>query len=235
LAARPAAVEVISVVLPVADDKTGWLPRILERLSSVDGIEIIAADSSSDGSTEKLKSAGAKIVPVDTDSRAVRLQKGIEAATHETVLLHHPRSIVEPEGLRWLVENAGSVSWGGFTHAFDAEHYLLRFTSWYSNKVGGARKGILYLDHCIFFKKGLLTRPIPPVVIFEDTELSKILKESGRPEILPYVSTTSAVRFTKNGVWRQALMNQKLKWEYWAGRSDRRMNARYERGLDLNA
>lgn len=204
----------LSVVLPVLDqEKTDWLSRIEERLAEVSGIEVVRGKGK---------------------TRAERLQSGIEAASGDTLLLHHPRSIVDREGLEWLRDHAKEVPWGGFTHAFDFDHYLLRFTSWWSNRMRGTRKGILYLDHCIFFQRRLLTRPIPPVEIFEDTELSLILRESGPPTILPFRSLTSSVRFRTNGVWRQALLNQGLKWQYYLGRSSKRMNDRYERGLRLN-
>lgn len=204
----------LSVVVPVYADPEGWLPRIRERLSGVAGLELLEMP--------------------DGDSRAARLQAGIEAAKAELVLLHHPRSLVAADGLRWLVEHSGEVSWGGFTHSFDWSHPVLRFTSWYSNRVRARLKGIVYLDHCVFFQKSLLTRPIPPVEIFEDTELSKILRESGPPKVLPFFSTTSALRFRANGVLRQALLNQRLKFGYYLGMDDRAMNRRYERGLGLN-
>ena len=220
----------VSVVVPVHGDRTDWLPRILERLREVDGLEVICA-----GDAPVPEAGGARFVRVEGPSRGARLQAGIDAASHPTILLHHPRSLIEAEGLRRLVGRAGEAGWGGFTHAFDWDHPLLRFTSWYSNHVRAALKGIVYLDHCVFFDKRLLTRPIPPVEIFEDTELSLILRESGRPTMLPFVATTSAVRFRANGPWRQALLNQRLKLAYLFGASHRRMNARYERGLRLNS
>ena len=218
----------VTVVVPVHKDGADWLPRILERLREAGGLEVICA-----GDAPPPEGAGARFVRVEGPSRGARLQAGIEAASHPTVLLHHPRSLVAAEGLRWLAGRAGRAGWGGFTHAFDWDHPLLRFTSWYSNRVRAAR-GIVYLDHCVFFDTRLLTRPIPPVEIFEDTELSLILRESGRPTVAPFVATTSAVRFRTNGPWRQAWLNQRLKLEYLAGASHRRMNARYERGLRLN-
>jgi hypothetical protein len=219
----------VSVVIPVHDGGADWLPRILERLREVDGLEVICA-----GDAPLPEGSGARFVRVEGPSRGARLQAGIDAASHAAILLHHPRSLVEAEGLRRLVA-ADRIGWGGFTHAFDWDHPLLRFTSWYSNRVRAAHKGIVYLDHCVFFERRLLTRPIPPVEIFEDTELSLILRESGRPTMLPFVSTTSAVRFRANGAWRQALLNQRLKLQYLLGACHRRMNARYERGLGLNA
>lgn len=217
----------VSVVVPVHAQGAEWLPRILARLAEVPGLEVICAgDAPPPG--------GARFVRVDGPSRGARLQAGIDAASHPTIMLHHPRSLVPAEGLRWLAARAGRAGWGGFTHAFDWDHPLLRFASWYSNRVRAPR-GIVYLDHCVFFDRALLTRPIPPVEIFEDTELSLILRESGPPALAPFVATTSAVRFRANGPWRQAWLNQTMKLAYLLGASHRSMNARYERGLGLNS
>lgn len=218
-----------SVVIPVHRNGADWLPRILSRLREVPGFEVICA-----GDSPPPEESGARFVKVEGPSRGARLQAGVEASSHRTILLHHPRSLIEAEGLRWLTAGAGGSRWGGFTHAFDWDHPLLRFTSWYSNHVRASLRGIVYLDHCIYFDKKLLTRPIPPVEIFEDTELSLILKESGQPTLAPFIATTSAVRFRANGPWRQALLNQRLKLSYLLGASHRLMNARYERGLGLN-
>ncbi|MBI2788333.1 MAG: glycosyl transferase, family 2 [Elusimicrobia bacterium] len=220
----------VSVVVPVHAGGADWLPRILARLAEVPGLEVICA-----GDAPPPEGSGARFVRVDASSRGARLRAGIDAASHPTLLLHHPRSLVPAEGLRWLASRAGRAGWGGFTHAFDWDHPLLRFTSWYSNRVRASRRGIVYLDHCVFFEKALLTRPIPPVEIFEDTELSLILRESGLPALAPFAVETSAVRFRANGPWRQALLNQRLKLSYLLGASHRRMNARYERGLGLNS
>jgi len=220
----------VSVVIPVYRNGSDWLPRILVRLKEIDGIEVICA-----GDAPPPEDCGAHFVYVEGPSRGARLQAGIGAASHRTILLHHPRSLISAEGLRWLAAGAGGSRWGGFTHAFDWDHPLLRFTSWYSNRIRAARRGIVYLDHCVYFDKTLLTRPIPPVDIFEDTELCLILRESGLPALTPFVATTSAVRFRANGPWHQALLNLRMKLSYLLGGSHRRMNARYERGLRLNA
>ncbi|MDX6768825.1 MAG: glycosyl transferase, family 2 [Elusimicrobiota bacterium] len=220
----------VSVVVPVHRNGGDWLPRILARLREVEGLEVVCA-----GDAPPPEGTGARFVRVEDPSRGARLQAGIDASSCRTVLLHHPRSLLPAEGLRWLAEGAAGARWGGFTHAFDWDHPLLRFTSWYSNRVRLGLRGIVYLDHCVFFDRTLLVRPIPPVEIFEDTELSLILRESGPPALAPFVATTSAVRFRANGVWRQALLNQRMKLSYLLGASHRRMNARYERGLGLNA
>ncbi len=219
----------LSVIIPIHRNRADWLPRILPRLAEIDGLEVICA-----GDAPPPAGTGARFVRAGGPSRGARLQAGVEAASHRMILLHHPRSLLPAEGLRWLAAGAGGSRWGGFTHSFDWDHPLLRFTSWYSNRIRAKQRGIVYLDHCVYFDRRLLKRPIPAVEIFEDTELSLILRESGPPTLAPFVATTSAVRFRANGPWRQALLNQRMKLSYLLGGSHRRMNARYERGLGLN-
>jgi hypothetical protein len=177
----------LSIVLPLVgkDDETEWGSLILENLEDFqDEIEIVYGKG---------------------ENRGERLQDGINNCSSPLILLHHPRSLVEKAGIAWLLQNHenSNLSWGGFHHQFDNDHWLLRFTSWWSNYIRSRYWSIVYLDHCIFFRRYLLIRPIPPVPIFEDTELCYILKESsGRKPLIisDYKSITSAIRFMKNGM-----------------------------------
>ena len=179
-----------------------------------------------------------QVIPVVSSkgSRAERINDGIEQAKHKMILIVHPRSYIGSDAIEWLLKNANKVCWGGFTHSFDHNHPLLKFTSWYSNQVRGRRGGIVYLDHCIFYHRGLLdeARPVPEVEIFEDTEFSKKLKKKMKPIIVNYKSTTSAVRFKENGVVYQSALNQVLKLAYYLNAPDKVMNKIYEKGLNLN-
>jgi hypothetical protein len=202
------------VVLPLVglDPKSEWAEEIKARIAEVPGVELVIGTGS---------------------TRAERLQRGIDASRGRVILCHHPRSLVSKEGIEWLRDHADEVTWGGFTHVFDVRHPLLLYTSWYSNRVR-PRHGVIYLDHCIFFQRELLTRPIPNVAIFEDTLLSYILRESGPPTILPFASITSAVRFVRNGVLKQLFLNQVLKIKFLLGGDNQKMNETYEKGLHLN-
>ena len=71
--------------------------------------------------------------------------------------------------------------------------------------------------------------------IFEDTLFSLKLLKVSKPKRLKSVSETSAIRFLKNGVYKQALLNQKLKWHYYLNKNNQKMNKEYESGLDLNS
>lgn len=226
------------MILPVFNDvKNGYLPKIADSLSGIEGIEKIAVDGgSTDDTASFLGDHGFCVQSLPESSRAARLKKGMEISTGETVLFHHPRSVLEPAAWKWLVCEFAGDFWGGFTHRFDADHWLLRFTSWYSNNVR-SRNGILYLDHCIFFPRKAIpdSSLIPDVEIFEDTEISRILlKKLGPPKMMPQQSTTSAIRFQKNGIFRQAVLNQKLKIQFHMGNSHKKMNDDYESDLRLN-
>ena len=227
----------ISIVIPTCNEKKdSYLTKMAARYPSRPDLEYILVDrGTSSQILEQIERPDFRIHSVQAATRGERLNIGLEQATGSLILCHHPRSIVEPEGLEHLIENQNQLNWGGFTHQFDRSSLGLKFTSWYSNNVRPWHSKVLYLDHCIYFKRELLGRPIPNIPIFEDTELSYILAEKGgAPKILPFTSTTSAIRFSTNGFLKQGLMNQRLKLEYHLGRSEEKMNQGYEKNLNLN-
>lgn len=229
----------VSIIIPTFNEMAlGYFKKSIEQLSKIKNIEVIVVDTNStDGTRELVQEFNFKLITLNTTSRAARLNEGIRQAKSELILLHHPRSLLDIEGVNYLIENQETLSWGGFIHSFDKSHGLLRFTSWYSNHVRLKMRGIVYLDHCIYFKRKFLDKktPIPEVEIFEDTLLSDLLRKNSWPELLPFKSTTSAVRFSKNGVWFQAILNQVLKICYYLNFSDKSMNKVYEKGLALNS
>lgn len=228
----------LSIIIPTLNEtKSGYLSKILKNYESLLNTEIICVDGgSSDGTKDLIKNSIATLITTDIPSRAGRLNIGIRAAKYDLVLLNHPRSLLQKEGINELMLNYPKQQWGAFTHRFDQAHLLLRFTSWYSNFVRGDLRGIFYLDHCLFAQKNLLEKIhlFPEIEIFEDTKLCLSLNKHAKPVRLPYLSTTSAIRFTKNGIWSQAIKNQYLKWAYYFKFSDKKMNQIYEKNLDLN-
>ncbi len=207
----------LSVIIPTAyESETVLFQQAVDSLSKLKNVELICIDKS------------------EAKTRAERLNLGFERAKGSMILFHHPRSFVDPKGIEYLVDHSDKVIWGAFTHQFDQRHFLLKFTSWYSNKIRGQGRSIFYLDHCIFFHRSLRKSPLPPVEIFEDTVLSTQLRNQQAPLLLPFKSTTSALRFTKNGIWRQAILNQIMKIGFYINASPQKMNKIYERGLNLN-
>lgn len=228
----------LSIVVPTLNEsKTGYLSKILDAYIGVDDIEVICVDGGSqDDTISIIKQSNAQLITTDIDSRAGRLNAGIKHAKFDMVLLHHPRSLVDVEGIKTLTNRTSEIRWGAFTHQFSISHPLLNFTSWYSNHIRGGWRGIYYLDHCLFAQKKLLLDVglLPKIDIFEDTEICLRLKKQAKPIRLPFISQTSAVRFQAHGVYRQALKNQYIKWLYYFKRSDEQINRLYEKDIQLN-
>lgn len=207
----------LSVILPTAREiETSYFTETLRSLATFPEIEVICVAQS------------------EAPTRAERLNLGFARSKGSMILFHHPRSLLDRQGVEFLIKQSEKKIWGGFTHQFDVTHPLLRFTSWYSNRMRAQGRGIIYLDHCIFFHRSLWLGPLAKVEIFEDTLLSQNLKIHSPPLILPFASTTSAIRFVKNGIFRQAIMNQILKLGFHFGIPHDTMNRIYERGLNLN-
>ena len=208
----------LSVIIPAAGEiENHFFTETLAMLSKFQNVEVICIEL------------------VAAKTRAERLNLGFAKAQGHMILFYHPRSYLDPKGIQFLLEKSDEICWGAFTHAFDFSHPLLKFTSWYSNKIRGKLAGIFYLDHCIFFHRSLWKKNLPEIEIFEDTVLSQNLRNQSKPILLPFLSTTSAIRFTKNGLWKQAIMNQILKIGFHLHIPHSVMNKIYEKGLNLNS
>lgn len=236
-----------SVVLPCFNEsRYGYLPRILENLRSQTGPkQLIAVVSPSHDDTLATiqQFPEVEIIETTASNRAQRLTIGIEASRGDYILLHHPATLLPPITALQQAEAAlaQDAVWGGFIHSFDMDHWLLRFTSWYSTWVR-SRQDILYLDHCIFATQAALSAVggVPDMDIFEDTALSIALRDYGRSvgvkgvAIAPGKVITSARRFRDRGVYRQALVNQILKVMYYARLDPKQMNWLYEGKKPIN-
>ena len=230
-------------MLPCINElRHGYLPRILDNLMAQKGDkEIIAVVSPSQDSTlaTVAQVPAVRVIESVARNRAQRLTEGIAVSQGEVVLLHHPATLLPPDHALEMVDKAiadPGVIWGGFQHQLDWHHWLLRYTSWHSNRVRPRWSGVLYLDHCIFARRSVLQAigGVPDMDIFEDTVLSQRLRRYGAPRLLPGKVTTSARRFRDRGIYRQALLNQVLKAMYHTGLDPGWMNHLYERQSQIN-
>lgn len=231
----------ISVVLPCFNEvRHGYLPKILENLSQQLGHkQLIAVVSPSSDHTLAIiqQFPNFEIIEAAAANRAQRLNIGIEASVGDAVLLHHPATLLpNARALQLAAAALESSVWGGFRHSFDLDHWLLRFTSWYSTQQRSQRQRVLYLDHCIFVRRQVLVDigGVPDLDIFEDTALSVALGKYGKPAIAPASIITSARRFRDRGIYRQALLNQLLKVMYHTHQDPKKLNWLYESKSQIN-
>ncbi|MEA5462833.1 glycosyltransferase [Leptothoe sp. PORK10 BA2] len=235
----------ISVVLPCLNEiRHGYLPGILDNLVLQPGDKqlIIVMSPSTDGTydviTQHPAASDFKLIDTDATNRAQRLTIGIEASQGDVVLLHHPATLLPPDALaqvRQVMANETAI-WGGFRHSFDLDHWLLRFTSWYSTTQRPRLSQILYLDHCIFARRDALMTigGVPDMDIFEDTALSLALSQFGPPHLAEGTIVTSARRFKERGIYKHAALNQLLKVMYHLGLDPKKMNWLYEGTSQIN-
>lgn len=233
----------ISIVLPCLNEvRHGYLPQIILNLAAQKGEkEIIAVVSeSTDGTLEHLRREPAiQVIESTANNRAQRLNAGIAASRGEIVLLHHPATLLPANDALLLIDKAfqdPAVMWSGFRHQFDLDHWLLRYTSWYSSTVRPRWGRILYLDHCVAVRRSLLDTigGVPDMDIFEDTVLSQRLGRYAPPIVLPGMIMTSARRYRSRGIYQQALFNQMLKVMYHLKIDPRWMNQLYEQKEQIN-
>ncbi|MBE9078645.1 glycosyltransferase family 2 protein [Romeria aff. gracilis LEGE 07310] len=233
----------VTAILPCFNEsRHGYLPKILGNLTQQQGNpQLIAVVSPSQDDTLEVVSRypAVNVISATAQNRAQRLNIGIQASQGEVVLLHHPATLLPPDdALQQVAELMAdpAVVWGGFRHRFDFDHWLLRFTSWYSNQQRPRHSQILYLDHCIFARRQALIDigGVPDMDIFEDTALSLALRQKGRPQLTDSYVTTSARRFRDRGIYQQALLNQLLKAMYHANLDPKRLNRLYEHRSQIN-
>lgn len=235
----------ISVLLSAYNEKSNpffWRTLDTIKMLQEGGLKIevlIGADKGSDDTFLQLEQRKLKFFPVEGSSRASRFNlafKHVSCGQSDWIILNHPRSVLETNAFLALNSMSSRTNWGAFTHQFDVSHPLLSFTSWWSNFVRGDIKNIYYLDHCLFIRRKVFEEVggVPELDIFEDTLLSQRLAKYHTPVRLPWKSTTSAIRFTTNGILKQAYKNQLLKIHFLMGKDHGRMNEEYEKGINLN-
>lgn len=235
-----------SVILPCLNEiRHGYLECILSNLVRQNGEkEIIAVVSDSADGTDRIleeyasRFAEIRVVRSLAHNRAQRLNAGIAISQGEVILLHHPATLLPEVIALQLIEEAleAGGQWGAFQHSFDLSHWLLRFTSWYSDNVRVRQKGIVYFDHCPFAKRQILMQVgnVPDLDIFEDTLLSDRLCQLSRPVIAKGTVTTSARRFQQRGIYRHAILNQLLKICYHFNIDPQWLNRLYEQKSSIN-
>ena len=225
----------ISVVIPTFNEvRHGYLEKILEFWAIHRNIfEVIVVDSGSEDGTQDLvkQFEFVRLVESKKRNRPGRLNDGAKIAKNDIILFHHPVSVLDDLAVESLKKlRANEFKWGAFHHKFDTRHWLLKFTSLYSNYIRGGLKHIYYLDHCLIVSKELHEKVggWPEDDIFEDTIYSQKLAEIAKPERLKGTSITSARRFKQRGMYKHAFLNQIIKIMFLLGFDKEKINLIYE-------
>jgi rSAM/selenodomain-associated transferase 2 len=218
------------VVLP-ARNEGDTIARALAS-TRAPGVDRIVVDGGShDGTPDLAVRLGAERVLESAPGRARQLEVGLRAAQGDLVLLLHADTRLEPgweSALRRALRDE-SVAGGAFRLAFESQRSVYRVIE------SGARLrarwlGLPYGDQGLFARRKPLLESggIPQVPIFEDLDLTRLLRRLGRLVLLPERAWTSPRRYERNGALRTLLRNN-LALTAWLLDLDRERIARWYR------
>jgi hypothetical protein len=162
--------------------------------------------------------------------RGPQCNAGARAASAGLFLFLHDDTELPPNAadvIRQAFRNPATNA-ACFRLSFDHRHPMLRLYAWFSRFDS-------YLTS--FGDQGILIRRtlfdtiggFPDWPLFEDVELLRRARRHTRIRKLPAKVTTSAVRFIKNGIVRQQLLNASLVLRFALGAKPEALLASYER------
>jgi hypothetical protein len=220
----------IAVVIPALDEAD----RIVETVASARGpeVEVVVVDGGSrDATVERARTAGAEVV-AGPRGRARQLAAGVRSSRGDPVVFLHADTKLPAgwgEAVRAALADPG-VAGGAFRLRFEETSPGLRVIEW-GARLRAAWAGLPYGDQALFLRRAALDSMggVPDVPIFEDLDLARGMRRSGRLALLPLPAVTSARRYRARGVARTWLRNA-LALAAWRLGSDReRVAAWYRR------
>ena len=220
------AVVAVSAIIPALNEAT-QLGAAIDAARAAGVAEVIVADGgSSDETVAVAKRRGARVITGES-LRAAQINRGIEAASHENVVVVHADTLL-PAGAAAAIEQAlsnGAV-FGAFQVSFLEGGPRLACAAFMIN----ARTRITrkpWGDQAQFGRRETLRYPLFPIM--EDYELARRMKRAGRVTILPLAVSTSGRRFLAKGVIRTAVINWVIIVAYHCGVSPERLAKWYRR------
>lgn len=209
----------------------------LDLLREMGQTMVVVDGGSTDSTKTELARRNITFHSVPDSTRGQRFDFATKQTEASVLIFVHPRTKISEEVIRSMNhEPINEYAWGAFTHSFDSKEVILQFTSWWSNYIRGDLRGIYYLDHVLWARKSVLIEAggFPADAIFEDTIFCERLLALGPPIRLPQVTVTSSVRFKRNGLAKQIVINQLAKLRYYLRQDNSSINRSYEKGFDLN-
>lgn len=220
----------VSVIIPALNEAT-IIAAAIDAAREAGAAEVIVADGGScDQTVAVATSRGARVITGQC-LRAAQINRGIEAAVHESIIVVHADTLL-PDGAATAVEQAlreGAV-FGAFRVRFIEGGARLAYVAFMIN----ARTRITkkpWGDQAQFARRETLLRTggYPAFPILEDYELARRMKRVGPIAFLPFFVCTSGRRFLAKGVIRTSILNWVIIACYHLGVSPKRL-ARWYRG-----
>jgi len=218
----------IAAIVPTLNEAAA-IAGALRRLVAQGFAPVIAVDGGSDDATREFaKGIPGVLAFVAARGRGSQMNAGAAASDTEAMVFVHADTRL-PSGALALISRALSdpgVVGGSFRLGFDRAHPLLAISCWFSRFDS---YWTTFGDHALFVRRSVFEAVggFPGWPLLEDVELRKRLLAAGRLVKLPAAVTTSARRFTANGVVRRQLANGAILVLHALGAPARRLERWY--------
>jgi rSAM/selenodomain-associated transferase 2 len=227
----------ISVIIPVLNERQ-TLPVTIAALRAGGGAasarangqiaEIIVADGgSTDGTLEWLRGQAELVLINSARGKGPQINAGAAAATGDVLLFLHADCIASPASLDTLLTAMADdrIAGGAFFIRFAEDRPpSLAVVAWGINLRARLRRSATG-DQGIFVRRRVFQSAggAPDWPLFEDVELVRRIKTTGKFVVLDPPLTISGRRYIQHGVLRTALLIYSLRLAYWLGVSPQRL------------
>lgn len=226
----------ISIIIPVLNEENS-LPKLIDYLLEIKNPaftnEIIVVDGgSADKTLEILNSYSEIIILKSQKNRAIQMNFGAKQATSDILYFLHCDSF-PPKNFDLEIVNQvqkGNVS-GCFKMKFDNNHIILRISQWFTKFNFQAVRGgdqSLFVERKLFEKLNGFNKNL---IIYEDNELISRLYKNSKFVVIQKTITTSARKYSKNGVWKLQFHFLMIHFKYWLGQSQEKLIEYYQRNI----
>lgn len=219
-----------SVVIPALNEER-TIARCLQHARSVlPGAEFIVVDGGSADATCSAAAAAGAVVLSHSAGRGGQCNAGANAARGNILLFLHADTLLPPSTATVLTAAFAdsTVQIGTFRLQFDRTTALLRL---YSACTRFDSLFTRFGDQCIVVRRSLFDAldGFPDWPLFEDVHFLRLARRRTTVHSFPASVTTSARRFTQDGIVRRQVRNGLLICQYLLGVPADRLAQRYAR------
>lgn len=218
----------VSVVIPVLNER-GSLPATIAALRACHGLsEIIVSDGgSTDGTVPWLQSQPDIVLVRSMRGKGPQINVGAAVAFHVSgasdiclLILHADCVISQPaiDALHAALADQQLAGGAFYIRFAESRPRSLRLVAWGINVRARFRNSATG-DQGIFVRKSVFESigGAPEWPLFEDVELVRRIKRTGKFVVLKTPLTVSGRRYIEHGVLRTALLIYSLRFAYWLG------------------
>ena len=195
---------VVSIIIPAFNEggHIGPLLEHLRRLCADDpAVEMVVADGgSTDDTAAEATALGARVVCSPRKGRGAQLNFGASQACGDIYYFLHADTY-PPATLLADVRGAVAAGYGSgcYRLAFDEPHWFLRANAWFTRfrpEVFRFGDQSLFVQAEVFRRAGGYREHM---IVFEDQEITRRLRQHGRFRLFPEYVVTSARKYRENG------------------------------------